>query len=104
MTNSFKGLDLIDTMPEELWTEILNMVQEAGTKTIPKEKKCKKAKWLSEKDLQIDEERREAKTRGERESYTQLNAEFQRIPRREKEDFFSEQCNEIEENSKMGRY
>ena len=59
---------------------------------------------MSEKDLQIDEERREAKTRGERESYTQLNAEFQRIPRREKEDFFSEQCNEIEENSKMGRY
>ena len=66
-------------------------------------KKCKKSKWLSEKDLQIDEERKEAKSKGERESYTQLNAEFQRIPRRDKKDFFNEQCNEVEENNKMGR-
>ena len=77
----FKGLDLVDRMPEELWMKIRNIVQEAVTKTIPKKKKCKKAKWLSEEDLQIAEGRREAKGKRERERYTHLNAEFQRIAR-----------------------
>ena len=84
VTNSFKGLDLIDRVPEELWTEVCNNVQEAVTKTIPKKKKCKKAKWLSEEALQIAEKRREAKGKRERETYTQLKAEFQRIARRDK--------------------
>ena len=79
--NRFKGLDLIDRVPEELWTEVHDIVQEAGIKTIPKEKKSKKAKWLSEEALQIDEKRREGKGKGEKERYTQLNAEFQRISR-----------------------
>ena len=78
-TNRFKGLDLVDRVPEELWKEIWNIVQEAVTKTIPKEKKCKKAKWLSEEALQIAEERRKVKGKREREIYTQLNAEFQGI-------------------------
>ena len=83
--NRFKGLDLIDRMPEELWMEIHNIVQEAVTKTIPKKKICKKAKWLSEKKaLQISEERREAKHKGEKERYTQMNAEFQRKESRER--------------------
>ena len=82
--NRFKGLDLVDKVPEELWIEVCNILQEAVTKTIPKKKKCNKAKWLSEEDLQIAEERREVKSKGERERYTQLNAEFQRIARREK--------------------
>ena len=104
VTNRFKALDLIDRVPEELWTEVCNIVQEVETKIIPKKTKCKKAKWLSEGALQIAVKRREVKSKGKRERYTQLHEEFQRIPRREKEDFFSEQCNEIEENSKMGRY
>ena len=88
-------------MPEELWTEIHNIVQEAGIKTIPKKKKCKKAKWLSEEALQIAEKRREAKGKGEKEIYTHLNAEFQRIARRDKKAFLSDQCKEIEENNRM---
>ena len=82
VTNRFKGLDLIDRVPEELWTEVRNFVQEAVIKTIPKKKKCKKAKWLSEEALQIAEKRREAKGKGEKKNYTHLNAEFQRIPRK----------------------
>ena len=84
VTNRFKGLDLIDRVPEELWMEVHNIVQEAVIKTIPKEKKCKKAKWLSQKALQIAEKRREVKGKGEKERYTHLNAEFQRIARRDK--------------------
>ena len=76
MTNRFKGLDLIDRVPKELWTEVCDIVQEAVSKTIPKKKKCKNAKWLSEEALQIAEKRREAKDKGEKESYTHLNAEF----------------------------
>ena len=81
--NRFKGLDLIDRVPDELWTEVHDIVQETGIKTIPKKKKCKKAKWLSEEALQIAEKRREVKGKGEKERYTHLNAEFQRIARRE---------------------
>ncbi|KAF7245187.1 Craniofacial development protein 2 [Varanus komodoensis] len=103
VTNRFKKLDLIDRVPEELWTEDRNIVQEVATKTIPKKKKCKKAKWLSEEALQIAEERGEAKVKGERERYTQLNAEFQRIARRDKNAFLNEQCKEIEENNRIGR-
>ena len=84
VTNRFNGLDLVDRVPEELWTEVCNTVQEAVTKIISKKKKCKKAKWLSEEVLQITEERREAKSKGERERYTQLNAESQRTARRDK--------------------
>ena len=102
--NRFKGLDLIDRQPEELWTEARDIVLEAGIKTIPKKKKCKKAKWLSEEALQIAEKRREAKGKREKERYTHLNAEFQRIARREKKGFLSDQCKEIEENSRMGKY
>ena len=90
-------------MPEELWTEICNTVQEAVTKTIPKKKKRKKAKTLSEEALQIAEKRREVKGKGERERNTQLNAEFQRTARRDKKTFLSEQCKEIEENNRMGK-
>ena len=90
VTNRFKGLDLIDRVPEELRMEIYNTVQEAMIKTIPKKNKCKKAKWLSEKALQIAEKRREAKGKGKKERYTHLNAEFQRIARRGKKAFFSE--------------
>ena len=79
-------------MPEELWTEVHNIVQEAGIKTIPKKKKCKKAKWLSEEDLKIAVKRREVKGKGEKERYTHLNAEFQRIARRDKKAFLSNQC------------
>ena len=82
--NRFKGLDLIDRVPEELWTEVLDTVEEAWIKTIPKKKKCKKAKWLSEEVLQIAENRRDAKGKGKKERYTHLNAEFQRIARRDK--------------------
>ena len=92
VTNRFKGLDLIDRVPEELWTEVRDIVQETGIKSIPKEKKCKKAKWLSEKALQIAVNRREAKGKGEKERYTHLNAEFQRIVRRDKKAFLSDQC------------
>ena len=102
VTNRFKGLDLINRVPEELWTEIHDIVQEAVIKTIPKKKKCKKEKWLSEESLQIAEERREAKGKGEKKRYTHLNAEFQRIARRDKKPFLSDQCKEIEENNRMG--
>ena len=84
MTNIFKGLDLIDRVPEELWMEIGDIVQEAVIKTIPKKKKCKKAKWLSEEALQIAKKRKYAKGKGEKERYTHLNAQFQRIARRDK--------------------
>ena len=90
-------------MPEELWTEVRNTVQEALNKTIPKKKKCKKAKWLSEEALQIAVKRREIKGKGEKERYTHLNAEFQRIPRRDKKAFLSEQCKEIKRNNSMGK-
>ena len=102
MTNRFKGLDLI-RVPEELWMEVCDTVQEAVIKTIPKKKKCKKAKWLSEGALQIAEKRREAKGKGEKERYTHLNAEFQRIARRDKKAFLNDQCKEIEENNRMGK-
>ena len=88
--NKFKRLDLVDRVPKELWMEVHNIVQEGVTKTIPKKKKCKKAKWLSEEALQIPEERREAKGKGKRERYTHLNAEFQRKARRGKKAFLSE--------------
>ena len=103
MRNRFKGLDLIDRLPEELWMEIRDIIQEAVIKTIPKKKKCKKAKWLSEEALQIAEKRREAKGKGGRERYTHLNAKFQRIARRDKKAFLSDQCREIEENNRMGK-
>ena len=93
VTNRFKGLDLINRVPEELWTEVRDIVQEAGIKTIPKKKKCKKAKWLSEEALQIAVKRREAKSKGEKERYTHLNAEFQRIARREKKKKLSSEIN-----------
>ena len=102
MTNRFKGLDLIDRVPEELWTKVPDIVQEAGIKTTPKEKKFKKAKWLSEEALQIAEKRREVKGKREKERYTHLNAEFQRIARRDKKAFLSDQCQEIEDNNRMG--
>ena len=101
MTNRFKGLGLIDRVPEELWMEVHDIVQERGIKTIPK-KKCKKAKSLSGKALQIAVKRRETKGKGEKERYTHLNAEFQ-IARRDKKDFLSDQCKEIEENNRMGK-
>ena len=97
--NRFKGIDLIDRVPDELWTEIHDIVKETGIKTIPKKKKCKKAKWLSEEALQITAKRREVKSKGEKERYTHLNADFQRIERRNKKDFLSDQCKEIEENN-----
>ena len=90
-------------MPEELWTEVRDIVQETGSKTIPKKKKCKKAKWLSEEALQIAVKRREVKGKGEKERYTHLNAVFQRIARRDEKDFLSDQCKEIEENNRMGK-
>ena len=93
MMNRFRELDLIDRVPKELWREIHNVVQEAVTKTIPKKKKRKKAKWLSK-------ERREVKSKGERDRYIQLNAEVQRIARRDKKAFFNEQCKEVEENNR----
>ena len=101
VTNRFKGLDLIDREPEELWTEFLNTEQEAVIKTIPKKKKCKKAKWSSTEALQIADKRREGKGKGEREIYTELNAEFQRIVRRDKKASLSEQHKEVEENNRM---
>ena len=89
--NRFKGLDLIDRLPDELWMEVHDIVQETGIKTIPKKKKCKKAKWLSEEVLQTAVKRREVKSKGEKERYTHLNAEFQRIARRDKKSFLSDQ-------------
>ena len=100
--NRFKGLDLIDRVPDELWTEIHDIVQETGIKTIPVEKKCKQAKWLSVEALQKAVKRREAKSKGEKERHKHLNAEFQRIARRDKKAFLSNQCKEIEENNRMG--
>ena len=99
--NRFKGLDLIDRVAEELWMEVPNIVQETGIKNIPKEKKCKKAKWLSGEALQIAVKRREAKGKGEKERYTHLNAAFERIARRNKKAFLSDQCKELEENNRM---
>ena len=101
VTNRFKQLDLIDSVLEELWTDVRDIVQEAVIKSIPKKKNCKKSKWLSEEALQIAEKRREGK--GEKERYTHLNAEFQRIVRRDKKSFLSDQCREIEENNRMGK-
>ena len=95
--NRFKGLDLIDRVPDELWMDVCDIVQETGIKTIPKEKKYKKAKWLSGEALQIAQKRREAKGKGQKERYIHLNAEFQRIARGDKKAFFSNQCKEIEE-------
>ena len=103
VTNRFKWLDLIDRVPEKLWTEVCNIVQETVIKTNPNKKKCKKAKWLSEEALQIAEKRREAKGKGEKERYKYLNAEFQRIARRDKKAFLSYQYKEIEENNRMGK-
>ena len=101
MRNRFKGLDLIVRVPDELWKEVNDIVQETGIKTIPMEKKCKKAKWLSEETLQIAEKRREAKDNGEKGRYIHMNAEFQRIARRVKKAFLSDQCKEIEKNNRM---
>ena len=103
MRNRFKDLDLIERVPDELWTEVHDTVQETVIKTISKKKKCKKAKWLSQEALQIAEKRREAKGKGEKERYTHLNAEFQRIARRDKKAFLSGQCKEIEENNRVGK-
>ena len=103
MRNRFKGLGLIDRVPNELWNEVHDIVQETGIKTIPMEKKCKKAKWLSEEPLQIAVQRRQEKSQREKERYKHLNAEFQRIARRDKKAFFSDQCKEIEENNRMGK-
>ena len=103
MTNRFKGLDLIDRLREELWMEIPDVVQEAVIKTISKKKKCKKTKWLSEEVLQIAEKRREVKCKGEKGRFIHLTAEFQRIERKDKKAFLSDQCNEIEENNRMGK-
>ena len=102
VTNRFKELDLIDRVPEELWTEVCNIVEETGIKTISRKKKCKKEKWLSEEALQIAVKRREVKGKGEKKRYIHLNAEFQRTARREKKTFLSDQCKEIEENNRMG--
>ena len=99
MADRFKGLDLMDRVPEELWMEVHDIVQKAVIKTILK----KKAKWLSEEALQIAEKRREAKGKGEKQRYTHLNAEFQRLARRDKKAFLSDQCKEIEENHRMGK-
>ena len=101
--NRFKGLDLIDRMPDELWNEVGDIVQETGIKTIPMEKKCQKAKWLSGEALQTAVKRREAKSKGEKERYTYFNAEFQRIARRDMKYFLRNECKEIEENNRMGK-
>ena len=101
--NRFKGLDLIDRVPDELWNEVHDIAQETGIKTTPMEKKCKKARWLSGEALQIVVKRREAKSKGEKERYKHLNAEFQRIARRDKKAFFSDQFKEIEGKNIMGK-
>ena len=101
--NRIKGLDLIDRVPDELWMEVHDILQKTESKTIPKKKKCKKAKWLSEEDLQIAVKRREAKSKGEKERYTHLKVAFQRTARRDKKAFLSDQCKEIEENNRMGK-
>ena len=99
--NRFKGLDLIDRVPEELWTEVHDIVQETGSKTTSKKKKCKKAKWLSEVALQISVKRREAKSKGEKKRYKHLNAKLERIARRDKKAFLSDQYKETGENNRM---
>ena len=101
VTNRFKRLDLIDRVPEELGKEVHDIVQDAGIKTIPKKKKCKGAKWLSGEALQIAEKRREGKSKGEKERYKHLNAEFQRITGRDKKAFLSDQCKEIAGKNRM---
>ena len=101
--NRFKGLDLIDRVPDELWMEVRDIVEEKGIKTVPMEKKCKKAKCLSEEALQITVKRREAKSKGEKERYSHLNAEFQRIARRDKKAFLSDQCKEIRGKQQNGK-
>ena len=103
MRNRFKGLDLIDRVLDELWTEVHDIIQETGIKTIPKKKKCKKAKWLYGEALQTAVKRREAKGKEEKEVYIILNAELQRIARRNKKAFLSDQCKEIKENNRMGK-
>ena len=92
-----------DRVPDDLWMEVCDIVQETGIKTIPKKKKCKKVKWLSKEALQIAVKRRKVRSKGEKERYTHLNAEFQRIARRDKKAFLSDQCKEIEENNRMGK-
>jgi len=101
--NRFKGLDVIDRVPDELWMEVCDIVQETEIKTIPRKKKCKKAKWLSEEALQIAMKIREAKSKEEKERYSHLNAEFQKIASRDKKAFLSDQCKEIEEDSRIGK-
>ena len=101
--NRFEGLDLIDRVPDELWNDARDIVQETSIKTIPMEKQCKKAKWLSGEALQIAVKRREAKSKGEKERYKHLNAEFQRIARRDKKVFFGDKCKDMEENKRMGK-
>ena len=103
MTSIFKGLDLIDRVPEELWMEVHDIVQEAVIKTIPKKKRFKMTKWLPEEALQTAEKKREAKSRRKKEKYTHLNAEFQRKARRVKKAFLSDQCKEVEESNRMGK-
>ena len=103
MRNRFMGLDLIDKVSDEIWMKVYDIVQETGIKTISMEKKCKKAKWLSGEALQIAVKRREVKSKGEKERYTHLNAEFQRIARRDNKAFFSDQCKEIGENNRTGK-
>ena len=103
MRNRFKGLDLIDRVPDELWMEVHDIVQRIGIKMIHMENKCKKAKWLSEEDLQIAAKRREVKSKREKERYSHLNAELQKIARGDKKAFFSDQCKEIEETNRMGK-
>ena len=102
VTNRLKGLDLIDRMPEELWMEVHDIVQEAGIKTILKKKKCKKEKWLSEGALEVAEKGRDTKDKGEKERYPHLNAEFQKTARRDKKAFLRGQCKEIVESNRMG--
>ena len=97
--NRFKGLDLIDRVPDELWNEVRDIVYETGIKTIPMENKCKKAKWRSGEALQIAMKRREVKSKGEKGRYKHLNAEFERIPRRDKKAFLSDQCKEIKQQN-----
>ena len=103
MRNRFNGLDLIYRVPDERWTEVCDIVEETGIKTIPMEKKCKRAKWLSGEALQITVKRREAKSKRGKERYKHLNAEFQRIARRDKKAFLSDQGKETEENNRMGK-
>ena len=100
MRSRFKGLDLIDRVPEELWTEVCNIIQETVIKTIPKKKKCKKAKWLCLTNIS---EKKRRERQGEKERYTYLNAGFQRIARKDKKAFFSNQCKKIEENNRIGK-